>query len=36
MSGLEVKKNEGKVKQNVIRKGLTKAFDLLPSSICFL
>lgn len=35
MSGLKAKKNEGKVKQNVIRKGLTKAFDLLPSFICF-
>lgn len=31
MSGLQAKKNEGKVKQNVIRKGLTKVPDLLPS-----
>lgn len=29
MSGLKAIKNEGKVKQNVIRKGLSKAFDLL-------
>lgn len=31
MSGLKAKKNGGKVKQNVVRKGLNKAFDLLPS-----